>query len=143
MVPKTGVPERDVSKYSGILGGGGGQLSALLEPGERILTIRTVRRGNRADIVFLIGSGNSMNELYVSANTPKDLWPTTHPETYTILGGSVGAESVAADDTEPFVLLRQRILGVPHRTSDSFAESISDPDVPLDGVLLWVVPAGK
>jgi len=133
-IPKAGFPEhRKPSDFAGILGGGHGRLFGELRPGEHIVTVNTVRHGGKADIALDVDS------LDVSANTTKDQWPTAKPENYTVFGGGVDRTTVAADGAEPLVLLRQRIMGVARETVHvSYVTPIREPDLPLDGVLLWV-----
>lgn len=131
-IPKDGFPERTrLPDDAGILGGFQGRLFGRLRPGEHIVTIRTTRRGGKADIALVV------DFLDASTNTPKDRWPTVVPETYSVFGGGVGGITVAAEKTEPLVLLRQRIMGI---ASESFHVSYTtaEPDVPLDGVLCWI-----
>ena len=137
-VPKAGLPKlTKLPDHAGILGNFQGRLFARLGPGEHTVAIRTVRRGDRADIVLITGFASPTISLDASANTPNDRWPTVAPETYSVFGGGVGATTIAAEGTEPLVLLRQRILGVA-RESTYVSYTTPEPDFPLDGVLLWV-----
>jgi hypothetical protein len=144
-ISKVGLPAwSKLHDYMTILGGGQGKMHARLDPGEHVVTIKTTLRDGRADIVLMVGTGSPKDFLDVSANTPRDRWPTTTPETYTVFGGGVGASTVPAEGTEPLVLLRQRIFGVAGVTQiHSYSIPIPEPDYPLDGVLLWLERAPK
>ncbi len=140
-IPKDGLPERTtLPDQAGILGLFRGRLFARIGPGEHTVTIWTVHRGGRADIMLIVGFDSSKIALDVSANTPRNRWPTVTPETYSVFGDGVGGTTIAAEGTEPFVLMRHRIQAVT-------AESINvgwttpEPDFPLDGVMLWVETA--
>jgi hypothetical protein len=131
-IPKAGLPAlKKLPDHAGVLGNFQGRLFGRLLPGEHTVTIRTVRRDGRADIGLIV------DFLDASANTPTDRWPTVVPETYSVFGGGVGAETIAAVGTEPLVLLRHRILGVA-RESVFVSYRTPEPDIPLDGVMLWV-----
>lgn len=133
-VPKSGLPKlTKLPNYAGILGGSQGHLFGRLRPGDHVVTVWTTRRGGRADIALIVDG------LDASANTPKDRWPTVAPETYSVFGGGVARTTVATEGTEPLVLLRQRIMGVAGETVHvNYVTPTREPDVPLDGVLLWV-----
>lgn len=140
-VPKAGIPAK-LYEPVGFAGSSQGQSHARLGPGEHVVTIKTTRRGGRADIVLVVGVAGREDPRDAPAGTSKDRWPTTTPETYTVFGGSVGAATVAAEGAEPLVLLRQRVLGVV-LSNDSFGYITPEPSYPLDGVLLWVERAPK
>jgi hypothetical protein len=137
-VPKAGLPERKkLPDHAGILGGSHGRLFARLDSGEHTVSLRRVRRGDGADVVLVVGFASPNISLDASANTSKDRWPTELPETYSVFEDGVGAKTVAAEGTEPLVLLRRRILGV-SRESTYVSYTRPEPDFPLDGALLWV-----
>jgi hypothetical protein len=140
-VPKAGLPERKkLPGHVGILGGSQGRLFARLGPGEHIVTVRTVSRGDRSDIQLIVKFASPNISLDASAMTPKNRWPTVAPETYSVFSGGVGAATVAADGREPLVLMRRRIMGVAQE-SVHVSYQIPEPEFSLDGLLLWVEQA--
>lgn len=137
-VPKAGIPESTkLPDHAGILGVFQGRLFTRLGPGEHTVATRTVRRGDRADIQLIVGFNSPRISLDASANTPPDRWPTVSPETFTVFGDGVRGITIAADNTEPLVLLRKRIMGS-SQESISVSYSTPEPESPLDGVILWV-----
>jgi hypothetical protein len=137
-IPKDGLPNlKKLPRHAGILGLFQGGLHARLGPGEHTVTVRTVHRGDRADIQLVVRFADPAIALDASANTPKDQWPTVVPETYSVFGGGVGAATVAADGTKPLVLLRHRIEGVAQESLQVSYE-IPEPRRPLNGMMLWV-----
>jgi hypothetical protein len=137
-IPKEGYPQlkRYPDKH-GILGSGTNlPLFGRLEPGEHVLTLRTMRySATKADVKLIIDG------LDASANTPTDRWPTVVPETYSVFGDGVKGETTRADDSGRLVLKRHRIQAV---SSEGLHASFSrrhEPDYNLDGVMVWIEPA--
>jgi hypothetical protein len=131
-VPKDGLPEpKKLPNHAGILGLFQDRLFGRIGPGEHIVTIRTIRHGTKADIYLIIDG------LDAGANTSRDRWPTNVPETYHVFGGGVGGTAVVLDRREPLVLLRRRIMAAA-QSNVLVSYSMPEPDLPLDGVLLWV-----
>jgi hypothetical protein len=143
-IPKQGLPKwKELPGHVGVLGSFQKQLFGRLEPGEPIVTIRTECRGKRADIQLIATVGSSNFPLDAHAITSKDEWPTVAPETFTVFGSDgVRSTSVAVDAGEPLVLLRHRVMGVDSEIR-TFSYKVTEPDGPLDGVMLWVEPMPK
>lgn len=136
-IPKTGLPEHENLGHSvGILGGSDGKLCAGLEPGERVVTVKTVEWRGKSDISLELGDFRN-NPLEADAQTPKDRWPTIVPDTYTIYGDHEVRESLVANGSEPLVLKRYRIEQAAHET-DMHSWVTPEPDYALDGFILWV-----
>jgi hypothetical protein len=137
-VPKTGVPKirGKLSDYNSVLGGGSGLLYSRLEPGEQVLSIKTVRRGGKADIALVVGDPRA-SPIDASAQTPKDRWPTVVPETYSVYGGQEQRETLTTNGSEALAIKRYRTEGV---SRDSLNDSwvTPEPDYPLDGYIRWV-----
>jgi hypothetical protein len=135
-IPKEGYPKlkRYPDRYS-ILGMGTNlPLHAKLEPGEHVLTLRKVRRGDDRWDVQLAISG-----IDATAHTPADDWPTIEPDTYSVFESGVKLETTPADSSRRLVLLRRRIEAVVEsRVFHSY--STPEPDYPLDGLILWIEP---
>lgn len=142
-VPKSGLPEPlKLPGHDMILGSFQGRLFARLDPGEHVVTLRTIRRGKTEDISLVVGSPNVGVPLDASAMTSKDGWPTVKPETYKVHGDGVTSHTTTAKGAEPFVLLRTRIEGVSEETVH-VTYTIPEPDYPLDGLILWLERAQK
>ena len=108
-IPKDGYPklQRFPPRDSTLGSGTNLPLFARLEPGEHVLTTRTVRRGaNRSDIQLIVDG------LDATANTTADRWPTIVPETYAVFGNGVEGRTTPADASGLLVLRRRRIIGV-------------------------------
>jgi hypothetical protein len=137
-VPKSGIPERKkLPNHAGILGNFQGLLYGRLEPGENVVTVKTIRRGGKADISLVVATPKNKIPLDAAANTRKDQWPTVVPETFSVFGDGVEARTIAAEGTEPFVLKRCRILGVSSKQM-MVSYTTPEPNAPLDGYILWV-----
>ena len=142
-VPKAGLPEpKKLPSHAGMLGLFQGRLFARLGPGEHTVTIKTTHRGKISDIALIVGFADQGFPLDASAMTPKDRWPTVVPETFKVFGDGVGQQSVAADASNPLVLLRTRIQEVSPE-SVNVTYTIPEPGGPLDGMLLWIERAPK
>jgi hypothetical protein len=138
-IPKDGYPELKnfPEKYS-ILGSGTDlPLHARLDPGEHVLSFRTVPRGSKhADIQLTV------DHLDATANTKTDRWPSVTSETYSVFGNGVRGAATPADDSGRLVLQRHRIEAT---SQDGMFHSfvLPDPDYPLDGVMVWIEPDRK
>lgn len=107
-----------------------------LDPGEHVVSVKTVRRGDRADIYLVV------DHLDAGANTKADTWPTMTPDTYSVFNDGVKSKTVAADASGKLVLLRHRVeAAADSAISNSFATV--EPDYALDGVILWIEPDRK
>jgi hypothetical protein len=135
-IPKTGFPkiERYPERYSVVGSGVNLPLHGRLEPGEHVLTIRTVRRGSaRSDVQLIVDSFDA------SANTPADRWPTVTPDTYQVFRDGVEGVTTPADASGRLVLVRRRIIGV-SEDSLNVTYTVPEPDFPLDGLIMWIEP---
>lgn len=133
-IPKDGYPQfkNFPQKYSMLGSGTDLPLHARLDPGEHVLSIRTVSMGpKRSDIQLMV------DFLDATANTKPDRWPSVIPETYNNFGNEIRSETTPADDSGRLVLQRHRIEAT---SSDGMFHSFitPDPDYPLDGVMLWI-----
>jgi len=137
-IPKDGYPElKRFPDKIGILGSGTNlPLFGRLDPGEHVVSVKTVRRGKRSDISLMV------DFLDASANTKEDVWPTGTPDTYSVFGDGVKSKTATTDASGKLVLLRRRIQAVAESAIyNSFATV--EPDIPLDGVMLWIEPDRK
>lgn len=135
-IAKEGYPqvERYPMRYSVLGSGTNLPLHGRLEPGEHVLTIRTVRRSSDQSDIQLIVDG-----LDASAHTPADRWPTVVPETYAVFGGGVQQETTPADASGRLVLLRRRIMAISDE-SLHVSYTTPEPNFALDGVMVWIEP---
>lgn len=140
-IPKVDFPERKpLPGHAGILGNFQGRLFARLDPGDHVVTVRTVRRGRIADISLIASLTDPHTTLDASATTSKEVWPTVVPEAYSVYGDGVESRTVSVDQTERLVLMRYRIQAVSPELQRA-TYSIPEPGTQLDGVMLWVEPA--
>jgi hypothetical protein len=138
-IPKDGYPKfkNFPQKYNMLGSGTDLPLHARLDPGEHVLSIRTVSMGpKRSDIQLIV------DFLDATANTKPDRWPSVIPETYNNFGNEIRSETTPADDSGRLVLQRHRIEAT---SSDGMFHSFMtpDPDYPLDGVMVWIEPDRK
>lgn len=135
-IPKDGYPElKRFPDGTGTLGSGTDlPLFGRLDPGEHIVTIRTLRRGpERADIQLIV------DHLDATANTPPKRWPSVTPDTYSVFGEGVKSVTALVNAAGKLVLLRRRVQAVAEtEIYNSFATV--EPDYPLDGVMAWIEP---
>jgi hypothetical protein len=138
-IPKDGYPKfkNFPQKYSMLGSGTDLPLHARLDPGEHVLSIRTVSMGpKRSDIQLIV------DFLDATANTKPDRWPSVIPESYNNFGNEIRSETTPADDSGRLELQRHRIEAT---SADGTFHSFMtpDPDYPLDGVMVWIEPDRK
>lgn len=138
-IPKDGYPElKRFPDKTGILGSGTNlPLFGRLDPGEHVVSVKTLRRGDKRSDISL-----AVDFLDASANTKADVWPSVAPETYAVFGDGVKSMTVTADGSGKLALLRRRIQAVAESAVYNTSATI-ERDAPLDGVMLWIEPNRK
>jgi hypothetical protein len=138
-IPKSGFPvvkRQDASDM--ILGQAGKNAFATLPPGEHQVSLSVEERNNRARDVRFATTAQGFT-LDMTVQIPKGAWPETKPETYSVYGDGVYGKTVTAAAGQSLVLMRHRIQAASSE-SLNVSYSMPEPDLPLDGMMLWIEP---
>lgn len=136
-ISKEGYPQlKRFPDRHGILGSGTNlPLFGRLEPGEHVVSIKTVPHGPKRKDVQL-----AVDFLSARANTKPNEWPSVSPEASINFGDGIRSQTTTADNSNRLVLQRSR-----HEATASDPQIIDsiapvEPTYPLDGVMLWIEP---